>query len=91
MYGGAELTSREPTRIPGACLNHIIEGARGRPGRSDELAIPKCATLGIPWEFRMLSRPVEDITRSLDVSMYDEGGISYHLPDNPHAGLSSKW
>ncbi len=37
------------------------------------------------------SRPVEDITRSLDVSMYDEGGISYHLPDNPHAGLSSKW
>ncbi len=64
---------------------------RGRPGRSDELVIPKSATFGILWEFRMLSRPVEDITRSLDVSMYDEGGISYSLHDNPHAELSSKW
>ncbi len=72
---------------------------------ADELMIPKSATFGILWKIRMLSRikrlaeklnprysrPVEDITRILDISMYDEGGISYKLPDNPYAELSSKW
>ena len=72
---------------------------------ADELMIPESATFGILWKIRMLSRmkrlaeklnprysrPVEDITRILDISMYDEGGISYRLPDNPYAELSSKW
>ena len=72
---------------------------------ADELMIPESATFGILWKIRMLSRikrlteklnprysrPVEDITRILDISMYDEEGISYRLPDNPYADLSSKW
>ena len=85
----------------------IAQVSRALVGKelADELMIPESTTFGILWKLRMLnrfrrweerliprySRPVEDITRIFEISMYDEGGISYRLPDHPYAELSSKW
>ncbi|MDE0335271.1 MAG: oxygenase MpaB family protein [Defluviicoccus sp.] len=72
---------------------------------ADELMYPKSSTTGFLWKFRLLNR-IEalrnrlfpnrtgesgNLTTILDVSMFDEEGISYKLPDHIYAEQSSKW
>ena len=72
---------------------------------ADELMYPESPTLGFLWKFRLLNRieamknkltpkrakDTSNLATILDVSMYDEQGISYRLPDHIYAERSSKW
>ena len=72
---------------------------------ADELKHPKSPTLGVLWKFRTLGRierimewlrlspprSTLNLTTILTVSMFDEQGISYKLPDHAYAERSSKW
>ena len=72
---------------------------------ADELRYPKSSTLGFLWKFRLLNRieavknrlnpgraaDTSNLATILDVSMFDEQGISYKLPDHIYAEQSSKW
>ena len=72
---------------------------------ADELLYPESPTLEFLWKFRLLNRieaaknkltpkrakDTSNLTTILDVSMYDEQGISYRLPDHIYAERSSKW
>ena len=72
---------------------------------ADELMYPKSSTLGFLWKFRLLNRieamknklnpgraaDTSNLATILDVSMFDEQGISYKLPDHIYAEQSSKW
>ena len=72
---------------------------------ADELMYPESSTLGFLWKFRLMNRIEElknrlnpnraavaaNLTTILDVSMFDEEGISYKLPDHIYAERSSKW
>ena len=86
---------------------HISQVSRALIGDAlaDELMYPKKSTLGILWRFRLQNRierllnklvPGRSLFRNnmatiLDVSMFDEGGISYRLPDHIYAETSSRW
>ena len=75
--------------------------------QADELMFPKNKRYGILFQSRMQARynrimnrclprlaTVSDIDRfsgMLGVSVYDEGGISYRLPDHVYSEESSKW
>ena len=86
---------------------YIAQVSRALIGNAlaDQLRYPKSSTLGILWKFRLLNR-IENVmqrvtpgrfrdrsnlTTILDVSMFDEEGISYRLPDHFYAEQSSKW
>ncbi|MCY3982926.1 MAG: oxygenase MpaB family protein [Roseovarius sp.] len=72
---------------------------------ANELKYPKDSTFGVLWKFRTLNRieriieylklgPLREesnLTTILDVSMFDEQGISYKMPDHIYAEQSSKW
>ena len=72
---------------------------------ADELMYPKSSTLGFLWKFRLVNRieamknklnperaaDTSNLATILDVSMFDEQGISYTLPDHIYAERSSKW
>ena len=72
---------------------------------ADELMYPESSTLGFLWKFRLMNRidavrnylsperarASSNLATILDVSMFDEKGISYELPDHVHAERSSKW
>ena len=72
---------------------------------ADELMYPESPTFGILWKFRTLNRierimgklnprratESANLTTILDVSMFDQEGISYKLPDHVYAERSSKW
>ena len=74
---------------------------------ADALHYPKLSTHGVIWYFKMTQRygylldrilPIRrqssDHARFmslLEVSIYDQGGISYALPDNAHVERSSHW
>ena len=86
---------------------YIAQVSRALIGNAlaDELRYPKSSTFGILWKFRLLNRiesvmqrvtpgrfrDRSNLTTILDVSMFDEEGISYRLPDHFHAEQSSKW
>ena len=75
------------------------------PPLADELMYPKYPTLGVLWWFRMQSRydafmnnlfksrvrNNNKMTALLDVSIFDEEGITYRMPDHVYAEDSSKW
>ena len=72
---------------------------------AEELMYPEGSAFGTLWKFRMLNRiealmgklsprratDAANLTTILDVSMFDEEGISYRLPDHVYAEQSSKW
>ena len=72
---------------------------------ADELMYPESSTTGFLWKFRLLNRiealknklnpnragAASNLTTILDVSMFDEEGISYKLPDHIYAEQSTKW
>ena len=72
---------------------------------AEELMYPEGSAFGTLWKFRMLNRiealmgrlnprrasDTANLTTILEVSMFDEEGISYKLPDHVYAEQSSKW
>ena len=66
---------------------------------------PESSTLGFLWKFRLMNRidavrnylnperarANSNLATILDVSMFDEEGISYKLPDHVYAEQSSNW
>ncbi|MDE2915385.1 MAG: oxygenase MpaB family protein [Paracoccaceae bacterium] len=72
---------------------------------AEELMYPEKSSVGILWKFRMLNRietimgklipgrarEIANLTTILNVSMFDDAGISYRLPDHIYAERSSKW
>ena len=72
---------------------------------ADELMYPVSPTSGFLWKFRLLNRieavrnklnpgrarESSNLATILDVSMFDEEGISHRLPDHIYAERSSKW
>ena len=72
---------------------------------ADELMFPASSTFGVLWKFRALNRvermlrklnsrraaETANLTTILEVSMFDEGGTSYRLPDHVYAEQSSQW
>ncbi len=75
------------------------------PSLADELMYPRYPTFGVLWWFRMQNRYDDfmnrlftsrvknnnKLTGLLDVSMFDEGGITYKMPDHVHAEKSARW
>ena len=75
------------------------------PEVADQLMFPPYRTSGVLWWFRMQNRYDEFMNRlftsrarknnqlsaMLDVSMVDETGITYRLPDHVYAEESSRW
>ena len=75
------------------------------PPLADELMYPRYPTFGVLWWFRMQNRYDDfmnrlfasrvrnnnKLTGLLDVSMFDEGGITYKMPDHVHAEKSARW
>ena len=75
------------------------------PPLANDLMYPRYPTFGVLWWFRMQNRYDDfmnrlftsrvrnnnKMTALLDVSMFDEGGITYKMPDHVYAEESSKW
>ena len=75
------------------------------PQIADQLMFPRYPTFGVLWWFRMQNRYDDLMNRlfksrarknnklsaMLDVSMVDDVGINYRLPDHVHAEESSRW
>jgi hypothetical protein len=86
---------------------YIVQLSRALIGvrLADELMFPESSTFGVLWKFRALNRverilgklstkraaATANLTTILDVSMFDEGGTSYRLPDHVYAEQSSQW
>ena len=75
------------------------------PTLADELKYPRYPTIGVLWWFRMQNR-YDDfmnklfksrvrnnnrMTALLDVSIFDEEGITYRMPDHVYAEESTRW
>ena len=83
-------------RVSRALIGHQI---------ADQLMFPRYPTFGVLWWFRMQNRYDDFMNRlfkgrdrknnklsaMLGVSMVDEAGISYRLPDHVYAEESSRW
>ncbi len=75
------------------------------PALANDLKYPRYPTIGVLWWFRMQNRydalmnrlfksRVQNnnkMTALLDVSIFDEEGITYRMPDHVHAEESSRW
>ena len=100
----AGLTERDARRKLAGYITQISRALIGN-ALADELMYPASSTLGILWKFRVLNRieairnrlnpnratANSNMTTILDVSMFDEEGISYRLPDHVYAERSRKW
>ena len=100
----AGLTERQARR---KLAGYIAEVSRALIGdeMADQLQYPESSARGVLWRFRTLnrieklmnllspnrSRESVNLTTILDVSMFDNEGISYKLPDHVHAERSSKY
>lgn len=87
--------------------NYVFRVSRAliTPSVANDLMYPYYPTVGVLWWFRMQDRydrimnklfPRRIQSRNkliglLNVSMFDEGGISYKLPDHVYAEESKKW
>ncbi|MCY4560007.1 MAG: DUF2236 domain-containing protein, partial [Chloroflexi bacterium] len=76
-------------------------------GLADALRYPKSSTLGVlPWfraqdrfarildnvvPRRFRNRRLDDFTGLLEASLFEQGGITYGLPDHVYAEESSRW
>ncbi|MCY4440258.1 MAG: DUF2236 domain-containing protein, partial [Deltaproteobacteria bacterium] len=76
-------------------------------GLADALQYPKSSTLGVlPWfraqdrfarildnvvPRRFRNRRLDDFTGLLKASLFEQGGITYGLPDHVYAEESSRW
>ncbi|MDE2803330.1 MAG: oxygenase MpaB family protein [Chloroflexota bacterium] len=75
------------------------------PEVADQLMFPRYPTFGVLWWFRMQNRYDDlmnrlfksrarknnKLSQMLDVSMVDDEGLSYRLPDHVHAEESHRW
>ncbi len=75
------------------------------PALADELKYPRYPTIGVLWWFRMQNRYDDFMNRLfksrvrnnnrmtalLDVSIFDEEGITYRMPDHVYAEEASRW
>ena len=75
------------------------------PAMADQLRYPRYPTFGVLWWFRMQNRydnfmnrlfksrvrNNNQLTALLDVSMFDEEGITYRMPDHVYAEESQRW
>ena len=102
LFAGLEERN-ERQRLAG----YIAQVSRALIGNelADALMYPESSTLGFLWKFRLINRierlrnrlnpdrawNSSDLMTILDVSMFDEEGISYNLPDHIYAEQSSKW
>ena len=100
----AGLTERDARQKLAGYIAQISRALIGN-ALADELMYPASPTLGILWKFRLLNRieairnrlnperaaATSNMTTILDVSMYDEEGISYRLPDHVYAERSGEW
>ena len=70
--------------------------------RADQFQFPKTSTLGTLFMYRMKQRfqrllkstPLirsENFTQLLQISVYDEGGLSYRMPNHVHTSKSIDW
>ena len=96
----------QPAAAPNPELEQILDLLLGNE-LADELMFPKNKRYGILFQYRIQARynrimnrylprlaTVSDIDRfsgMLGVSVYDEGGISYRLPDHVYSEESSAW
>ena len=87
--------------------NYVFRVSRAliRPPLANQLKYPRYPTVGVLWWFRMQERydrlmsrmftsrvrNNNKLTALFDVSVFDEGGITYNLPDHVHAEESSRW
>ncbi len=87
--------------------NYVFRVSRAliRPPLANQLKYPRYPTFGVLWWFRtqenydrLMSRLFKSrvrnnnkLTALFDVSIFDEEGITYEMPDHPHAEESSKW
>ncbi len=100
----AGLTERDARRKLAGYIAQISRALIGNP-LADGLMYPASSTLGILWKFRLLNRieairnrlnpnraaATSNMATILDVSMFDEEGISYRLPEHVYAERSGKW
>ena len=100
----AGITDSEGRRKLASYVFRVSRALIG-PSLADELMYPKYPTLGVLWWFRMQSRydafmnnlfksrvrNNNKMTALLDVSIFDEEGITYRMPDHVYAEDSSKW
>ena len=102
LFAGLEERS-ERQKLAG----YIAQVSRALIGNelADELMYPESPTLGFLWKFRLMhriegiknklnpgrARDNSNLTTILDVSMFDDEGISYKLPDHVYAEQSSQW
>ncbi len=100
----AGLTERQARR---KLAGYIAEVSRALIGNemADLLKYPESDARGVLWRFRVLNRVEKlmnllsqdrsrknvNLTTILDVSMFDNEGISYKLPDHVHAEESSQY
>ena len=100
----AGLTERQARR---KLAGYIAEVSRALIGNemADLLKYPESDARGVLWRFRVLNRVEKlmnllsqdrsrknvNLTTLLDVSMFDNEGISYKLPDHVHAEESSQY
>ncbi len=100
----AGLTERQARR---KLAGYITEVSRALIGNemADLLKYPESDARGVLWRFRVLNRVEKlmnllsqdrsrknvNLTTILDVSMFDNEGISYKLPDHVHAEESSQY
>lgn len=85
-------------------ITHVSRAMIGND-LADQLMYPKGRTLGTLWQFRMLqrlsslvdsfkpesSKELQNFMTLMEVSLFDEHGISATLPDHHESENSSKW
>ena len=100
----AGITDSEARRKLASYVFRVSRALIGSP-LADELMYPKYPILGVLWWFRMQNRydafmnnlfksrvrNNNKMTALLDVSIFDEEGITYRMPDHVYAEDSSKW
>ena len=100
----AGITDPEERRKLASYVFRVSRALIGAP-LANELRYPRFPTFGVLWWFRMQNRYnalLSKILRSrardnnkmaslFNVSMFDEKGLTYHLPDHVYAEQSSRW
>ena len=94
---------RDPTEIEKLTdLAYRLSRALIGRKRADQFQFPKTSTFGTLFFYRMKQRLLrlfkstqeirsENFTQLLQISVYDEGGLSYRMPNHVHYSKSIDW